>query len=241
MTVARGGLPSRIAERLLARNEVADGFFCAYAEPLARVCDRMAERFLRGGRLIAFGRGAWATDAQHVAVEFVHPVIVGKRALPAVDLSADFPHWVRAIVRDVDIVMGFSPPVGDPLVARALRDARRRGALTFALPGRDGEFTVEPPAADPFVVQELIEVLYHTLWETVHVFYDHRAGSGSKAEAGEASFLYPFLGRAQEAPGAVPDARDGAHDDDANANPALVSEVAQSIRAKAAEDARLRE
>jgi D-sedoheptulose 7-phosphate isomerase len=37
----------------------------------------MAQRFLRGGRLIAFGRGASATDAQHVSVEFVHPVFVG--------------------------------------------------------------------------------------------------------------------------------------------------------------------
>ena len=47
----------------------------------------MSERFLRGGRLLAFGRGPYATDAQHVSVEFVHPVIVGKRALPALDLS----------------------------------------------------------------------------------------------------------------------------------------------------------
>jgi len=47
----------------------------------------MSERFLSGGRLLAFGRGPYATDAQHVSVEFVHPVIVGKRALPALDLS----------------------------------------------------------------------------------------------------------------------------------------------------------
>ena len=41
---------------------------------LARVCQAMAGRFLRGGRLLAFGRGRRATDAQHVSVEFVHPV-----------------------------------------------------------------------------------------------------------------------------------------------------------------------
>ena len=50
----------------------------------------MSERFLKGGRLLAFGRGPYATDAQHVSVEFVHPVIVGKRALPALDLSMAF-------------------------------------------------------------------------------------------------------------------------------------------------------
>ena len=67
----------------------------------------MAERFLRGGRLLAFGRGPYSTDAQHVSVEFVHPVIVGKRALPALDLSALFGPWLNAILRPEDIVMGF--------------------------------------------------------------------------------------------------------------------------------------
>ena len=50
---------------------------------LAEACHEMSERFLQGGRLLAFGRGSCATDAQHVSVEFVHPVIVGKRALLA--------------------------------------------------------------------------------------------------------------------------------------------------------------
>ena len=50
----------------------------------------MAERFARGGRLIAFGRTPAArSDARHVAVEFVHPVIVGKRALPAIALAGE--------------------------------------------------------------------------------------------------------------------------------------------------------
>ena len=49
----------------------------------------MAVRFHRGGRLIVFGTGGPSADAQHVAVEFVHPVIVGKRALPAISLTAD--------------------------------------------------------------------------------------------------------------------------------------------------------
>ena len=49
----------------------------------------MARRFHQGGRLLAFGNGAWATEAQHVSVEFVHPVIVGTRALPALALTND--------------------------------------------------------------------------------------------------------------------------------------------------------
>ena len=49
----------------------------------------MALRFHQGGKLIVFGTGGSGTDAQHVAVEFVHPVIVGKRALPAISLTSD--------------------------------------------------------------------------------------------------------------------------------------------------------
>jgi D-sedoheptulose 7-phosphate isomerase len=49
----------------------------------------MAARFSEGGKLIAFGNGAGSTDAQHLAVKFIHPVIVGKRALPALALTGD--------------------------------------------------------------------------------------------------------------------------------------------------------
>jgi D-sedoheptulose 7-phosphate isomerase len=61
--------------------------FAAQAEAVARACHAMALRFHRGGKLVVFGVGAPSTDAQHVAVEFVHPVIVGKRALPAISLT----------------------------------------------------------------------------------------------------------------------------------------------------------
>ena len=55
-----------------------------------RLCHRMAERFARGGRLLAFGASPAArSDVRHVAVEFVHPVIVGKRALPAIGLAGE--------------------------------------------------------------------------------------------------------------------------------------------------------
>ena len=75
---------------LAARTEANARFFDAEAERLARLCHVMAERFARGGRLVAFGRSPAArSDARHVAVEFVHPVIVGKRALPAIGLAGE--------------------------------------------------------------------------------------------------------------------------------------------------------
>ena len=186
------GLASRISDALLSRNEIAHAFFSRQAMPLAIACREMSDRFLRGGRLLAFGRGPYLTDAQHVAVEFVHPVIVGKRALPALDLSADFRAWIPAIVTAEDIVMGFGPPRGDAEVAAVLAAAEANGAMTFALPGTNGSYAVGPPSANAFIHQEIIEILYHTLWETVHVFFEHRELGH---HVGEAGFLYPFLGR----------------------------------------------
>ena len=188
-------LAAHIEQRLLVRNHIIEQFFAAEAHRLAEACREMADRFLRGGRLLAFGRGPYATDAQHVSVEFVHPVIVGKRALPALDLSCAFEPWLQTLVHDQDIVMGFGPPEGDADVSSALASARQRGAMTFALPGREGSYFASSTARDPFIHQETIEILYHTLWETVHVFFEHRELGH---DVGDAGFLYPFLGKDQQ-------------------------------------------
>lgn len=217
--VALTSLEQRIEQQLVSRNAIFESFFRTEAPHLAAACREMSERFLRGGRLLAFGRGACATDAQHVAVEFVHPVIVGKRALPALDLSPVFRPWMEALLRPEDMVMGFGPPEGDPEVQAALDSAYRREAMTFALPGARGSYSLCASSLHPFVHQELIEILYHTLWETVHVFFEHRALGH---DAGESAFLYPFLGTEKQ------DTTE------------LIESVAASIVAKVDEDSRLR-
>jgi D-sedoheptulose 7-phosphate isomerase len=188
-------LAGRAREALLGRNRVFETFFTSEAPRLARASHEMSRRFLAGGRLLAFGRGSAATDAQHVSVEFVHPVIVGKRALPALDLGADFEDRLPSILREGDMVMGFAFPEGDASVERTLRAARERGALTFALTGEAGEYAFDLPDADPFVCQEVFEVLYHMLWETVHVFFEHRE---QDHDVGASSFLYPMLGKSEQ-------------------------------------------
>src|SRR5271156_283092 len=149
-------LATQIEQRLLARNQVLELFFAREAPRLAEACREMSDRFLRGGRLLAFGQGPFAADAQHVSAGFVHPVIVGKRALPALDLSILYQPWLEAILRPDDIVMGFGPPEGDPEVWAALDAARARHAMTFALPGLDGSYAIPPSNADPFIQQELV-------------------------------------------------------------------------------------
>ncbi len=213
-------LASHVEERLLERNQLFQHFFAREASSLAEACREMSERFLRGGRLLAFGRGPYATDAQHVSVEFVHPVIVGKRALPALDLSVLFRPWLEAVLHSEDIVMGFGPPEGDPEVWGALQEAHRRDAMTFALPGIDGSYAVGAATQDPFMHQEMIEILYHTLWETVHVFFEHRELGH---DVGASGFLYPFLGTEKQR------------------TTGLVAEVASSILMKVRDDTELRQ
>ena len=178
-------------ERSLANRE----FFAAESGRLAALCDDMALRFLRGGRLLAVGE---ESDARHIAVEFVHPVIVGKRALPALAMPT-----IEALELECepdDIVVVFSE-----------RGVRIEGE-SFC-----------PPTDAPFIRQELIETLYHVLWELVHVFLEHR--DRSRVGAGAASFLYPFLEG-----GAVSADLDAVRED-----------VRRSIEAKAAEIGALRE
>src|SRR5215210_1793284 len=139
-------------EELLRRNGIFESFFEAEASRLAEACYEMSRRFLAGGRLLAFGNGSAATDAQHVSVEFVHPVIVGKRALPALDLGPDFERRLPVVLWPEDMVMGFAFPKTDESVERMVRAARVRGALTFSLTGEVGDYTFDLPEEDPFVV-----------------------------------------------------------------------------------------
>ncbi|MGH3377393.1 MAG: D-sedoheptulose-7-phosphate isomerase [Actinoallomurus sp.] len=167
------------------------------ADAIARACHAMSERFHRGGRLFTFGNGGAATDAQHIAVEFVHPVIVGKRALPALSLTGDvatltgvgatagfadiFAHQLRHFAEPGDIALGISPDGRCADVLNGLRTARDLGLLTVALLGGYGGAVAEAGVADhqvvvasddPRVVKEVHVTAYHVLWELVHVFLE---------------------------------------------------------------------
>jgi len=215
-----GPLAERIAAALRGRTPVARRYFAANAAAIAGAARAVAERFRAGGRIYAFGRGAYATDAQHVAVEFVHPVLVGKPALPASDLSASFEASLPVLITGRDVAVGFGPPEGDAAVARALAGAHALGAYTIAFPGTDADFASPRASDDEHVHQEIVEIAGHMLYESVHVFLEsqHR-----ESDAGAAAFLYPFLGGAQQAP------------------EALLREVAASIAGKAADAEALRE
>jgi D-sedoheptulose 7-phosphate isomerase len=195
-------LESRVEELARERTLANERFFAAEADRIARLCHGMAERFARGGRLLALGASLQArSDARHVAVEFVHPVIVGKRALPAIGLSregGDLIAQVGTLAGGDDMVIAFGSDADAAETRAALRLARGRGCLTIATGTHGAEWEAEPDSPDPFIRQELSETLYHVLWELVHVFFEHRGLLEHRAgarlhDAGASSFLYPFL------------------------------------------------
>jgi D-sedoheptulose 7-phosphate isomerase len=184
-------------EELFARRAAPLADLAEHAEDVARTCHAMAQRFHRGGKLIVFGNGGPSTDAQHVAVEFVHPVIVGKRALPALSLTADiatvtgianrvglaevFAHQIRLLAEPADIALGLSADGDCVNVLRGLAQAHDLGMLTVALLGGDGGAVVASgladhllvaESADPRVIKEVHVTMYHILWELVHVFFE---------------------------------------------------------------------
>ncbi len=215
VTTAAHASPAFLCDRARA----GAAFFGQEADALARLCHEMSERFLAGGRLLAFALGPQArSDARHVAVEFVHPVIVGKRALPAIAVGAAAE--LSLLAEPHDIVMTFGEAAGGEELARAIAQARGRGCVTVAFAPLGAEWTFEPPTADAFIRQELVETAYHVLWELVHVFFEHRGRH--EGSAGASSFLYPFLADAE------PDRE------------ALIADVRESVLMKAEEVRELR-
>jgi D-sedoheptulose 7-phosphate isomerase len=196
-TAARLATAGEEATKAFARRVEPMSGLAAQADAVAQACHAMAVRFHEGGKLVVFGTGAASTDAQHVAVEFVHPVIVGKRALPAISLTTDvatvtgiaeregmaeiFSHQLRYLAAPGDIAMGICATGNCGSVLAGLATARESGLLTIALTSREcmpiagsqlADHVLVADSADPRVVKEMHVTMYHLLWELVHVFLE---------------------------------------------------------------------
>jgi len=172
--------------------ETIVSFFEESAVDLERCVRKMATRLRDGGRLYAMGNGGSACDAIHVAVEFSHPIIEKRRALPAISLCTDaafltavgndsdfsrvYVDRLETLLLPRDVVLGISTSGASANVNRALQLARRRGALTVGFAGRDGgamvdvcDFCFVVPSWSIHRIQETHTVLLHLLWDQLHV------------------------------------------------------------------------
>ena len=123
------------------------------AHAVAHAAQEMADRFQAGATLFAVGS---PSDAQHIAVEFLHPVIVGKRALPAMAVGDDA--QLALLAKPGDIIVVASQDEG-------LAVSVPPGVLAITL-------TTGAGTDDPLIVRELQVTEYHLLWELTHVFLE---------------------------------------------------------------------
>src|SRR3984957_8215681 len=186
-----------LEERIAASNRAGDDYFRRHAHAIADCAAVMADRFFAGGTLLVFGSGPHATDAQHNSVEFVHPVLPGCRALPALSLTNDmatvtgilqgeaaedvYAHQLRVIGRPGDIALGFAHAPQHPSIVRGLEAGAAGGMLTVALTSGDpgpaaavAAFPLHVPSGDRGIAHEVHLATYHMLWELVHIVLNHR-------------------------------------------------------------------
>jgi D-sedoheptulose 7-phosphate isomerase len=172
--------------------EVKEQFFRAEADRIEALVRVMAERFTGGGRLYCMGNGGSATDAQHVAVEFFHPIIEKRKPLPALALAADqalvtaisndrdfakvFADQLRVLGKPGDMALAISTSGHSPNLVQAMEAGRDLGLLTIAFTGKDGGRLLEladhcfvVPSFSIHRVQETHVALYHIVWDLVHV------------------------------------------------------------------------
>jgi D-sedoheptulose 7-phosphate isomerase len=150
-----------------------------------------AARFAAGGRLLAFGNGGSATDAQQLAALFLNPGGTG-RPLPALGLASDisvvtalcndigvdvvFARQIAALGRRDDIAVGLSTSGNSENLLRAFDEASRRGLLTVGLAGYEGgkmaeldgiDYLFVAPSSSVHRIQEAQTTAYHVLWELI--------------------------------------------------------------------------
>ncbi|HEY1653227.1 MAG TPA: HypC/HybG/HupF family hydrogenase formation chaperone [Acidimicrobiales bacterium] len=175
---------ARQADGARAAAESAAESAGAAAEDLAAAALSLARRFAAGATMWCVAP-RWPSHARHVAVEFVHPVIVGKRALPAVFVdAATAASTVRELARPGDVLLAVST-ADDPAVADLLARADAWGVTSVWLGAGRREAAAAPaPRADHVVWLEVddaavaartgdLVMLYHLLWELTHVVFEH--------------------------------------------------------------------
>jgi D-sedoheptulose 7-phosphate isomerase len=176
---------AKLDEILRLRREVRD----ADGARLMACALEMAARFGSGGRLLAFGNGGSATDAQQLATLCLYPGGTG-RPLPALSLASDssvltalsndigvdvvFARQIAAFASKADIAVGMSTSGNSDNLLRAFDEASRRGLLTIGIAGYSGgkmaeldsiDYLFVAPSTSVHRIQEAQTTIYNVLWE----------------------------------------------------------------------------
>ncbi len=174
--------------------------------PILNACAAISGALQRSGKLLIFGNGGSAADAQHVAAEFVGRFQRERRAMAAIALSTDtsvltsigndysyeqvFTRQIEALGAPGDVALGITTSGLSPNVILALETARGRGLKTIALTGRDGghagrvaEIHLNVPAESTARVQEAHRTILHIICDIVERGVSEAGGAPDVAHA----------------------------------------------------------
>jgi D-sedoheptulose 7-phosphate isomerase len=162
----------------------------ALGEKIVDAANVIAESLKSGGKVLLFGNGGSAADAQHLAAEFVGRFVLERNPLPGIALTTDssiltavgndygfdqvFVRQVLALGRPGDVAIGISTSGNSPNVIKAVQAAAERGLRTIGLAGRDGgalakavEIAITVPSTNTARIQECHIAVGHVLCELV--------------------------------------------------------------------------
>jgi D-sedoheptulose 7-phosphate isomerase len=191
-----------LLEKVRESVEVKTKFFEANKETIIAASLDLAKAFHRGHKLLVCGNGGSSTDAQHIAVEFMHPITVGRKALPAICLSNDMA-MITAVANDVgfddvfsrqiialgsegDVLLGISTSGNSENLMHAFATARRMKLRTIGFAGDEGgkmaatngnllDYCLTVPTSSIHRIQESHVALYHIMWDMVHTFLQSKS------------------------------------------------------------------
>jgi D-sedoheptulose 7-phosphate isomerase len=183
-------LTARLAEAVAEANLLKNRLVTEQAEQVAAAARLLADTLQEGGKILLFGNGGSAADAQHLAAEFVNRFRIERPPLAAIALTTDtsiltsiandydflevFAKQVRALGRPEDVALGLSTSGNSGNVVRGLEAARQMGLKTLALSGGEGgpvaaaaDMAIVVPSQSTPRVQEVHITIGHVLCDLV--------------------------------------------------------------------------
>lgn len=183
-------MENKLKEMFYESAETLKSFIDDNAELVKECASVMKNSLKSGGKLLFFGNGGSAADAQHMAAEFVNRFLVERRALAAIALTTDssiltsiandydfsniFKRQVEALGREGDVAFGISTSGNSENVVKAIQAAKELGMVTIALTGNDGgalravaDYTINVNSSNTPRIQETQITIGHALCELI--------------------------------------------------------------------------
>lgn len=193
-----------VIQKAADSREVQQRYFEKYGSTIVAAARTIAKVYQSGGRLLTMGNGGSCSDAAHIAVEFIHPITVGRPSLEAIDLTANtttitavsndfgfeniFVRQLQAMGREGDGLIGLSTSGNSKNLLAAFAQGKKMGMATIALAGGNGGKMAKSPDVDICLVVETSSIhrvqeshlaTYHILWDLVHALLGEQQYSGT--------------------------------------------------------------